>query len=127
MQATNGVLTRAGDQHGNIRVWDLTANACSCELVPEVGTAVRSITVALDGSLVVAANNQGGPLRSAAPPLVLSVVLMGIPWHTTMYLMHRRALHHRRAQRLPRRGRQQLGWGPTAAPCRNPPQRCSGA
>ena len=50
---------RAGDQHGNIRVWDLTANACSCELVPEVGTAVRSISVALDGSLVVAANNQG--------------------------------------------------------------------
>ena len=49
----------AGDQHGNIRVWDLTANACSCELVPEVGTAVRSLTVALDGSLVVAANNQG--------------------------------------------------------------------
>ena len=49
----------AGDQHGNIRVWDLTANACSCELVPEVGTAVRSITVALDGSLVVAANNVG--------------------------------------------------------------------
>ena len=48
-----------GDQHGNIRVWDLTANACSCELVPEVGTAVRSLTVALDGSLVVAANNQG--------------------------------------------------------------------
>ena len=51
----------AGDQHGNIRVWDLTANACSCELVPEVGTAVRSLTVALDGSLVVAANNAGAP------------------------------------------------------------------
>lgn len=51
----------AGDQHGNIRVWDLTANACSCELVPEVGTAVRSLTVALDGSLVVAANNAGPP------------------------------------------------------------------
>lgn len=49
----------SGDQHGNIRVWDLTANACSCELVPEVGTAVRSLTVAMDGSLVVAANNSG--------------------------------------------------------------------
>ena len=55
----------AGDQHGNIRVWDLTANACSCELVPEVGTAVRSLTVALDGSLVVAANNQGVNVISA--------------------------------------------------------------
>jgi G protein beta subunit-like protein len=50
----------SGDQHGNIRVWDLTANACSCELVPEVGTAVRSLTVAMDGSLVVAANNRCG-------------------------------------------------------------------
>jgi G protein beta subunit-like protein len=49
----------AGDQTGHIRVWDLTANACSCELVPEVGTAVRSLTVALDGSMVVAANNHG--------------------------------------------------------------------
>eukprot|EP00201_Polytomella_parva_P022602 CAMPEP_0175044812 /NCGR_PEP_ID=MMETSP0052_2-20121109/4037_1 /TAXON_ID=51329 ORGANISM="Polytomella parva, Strain SAG 63-3" /NCGR_SAMPLE_ID=MMETSP0052_2 /ASSEMBLY_ACC=CAM_ASM_000194 /LENGTH=315 /DNA_ID=CAMNT_0016308197 /DNA_START=125 /DNA_END=1072 /DNA_ORIENTATION=- len=49
----------SGDQTGHIRVWDLTANACSCELVPEVGTAVRSLTVALDGSLVVAANNNG--------------------------------------------------------------------
>lgn len=40
-------------------MWDLTANACSCELVPEVGTAVRSLTVALDGSMMVAANNHG--------------------------------------------------------------------
>eukprot|EP00898_Chlorokybus_atmophyticus_P001747 jgi/Chlat1/2573/Chrsp175S00149 len=49
----------SGDQNGNIRVWDLTANACSCELVPEVDTAVRSLTVASDGSMVVAANNNG--------------------------------------------------------------------
>lgn len=49
----------SGDQNGNIRVWDLTANACSCELVPEVGTAVRSLSVALDSSMVVAANNSG--------------------------------------------------------------------
>jgi target of rapamycin complex subunit LST8 len=49
----------AGDQTGHIRVWDLTASACSCELVPEIGTAVRSLTVALDGSMIVAANNHG--------------------------------------------------------------------
>lgn len=49
----------SGDQNGNIRVWDLTANACSCELVPEVGTAVRSLSCAQDGSMVVAANNSG--------------------------------------------------------------------
>jgi G protein beta subunit-like protein len=53
------LLLPPGDQTGHIRVWDLTANACSCELVPEVGTAVRSLTVALDGSMVVAANNHG--------------------------------------------------------------------
>ncbi len=47
-------------------MWDLTANACSCELVPEVGTAVRSLTVALDGSLVVAANNAGAPVLRPA-------------------------------------------------------------
>jgi WD40 repeat protein len=30
-----------------------------CKLLPQVGTAVRSLTVALDGSLVVAGNNTG--------------------------------------------------------------------
>ncbi|KAL6534618.1 TOR complex subunit lst8 [Orobanche gracilis] len=49
----------SGDQNGNIRVWDLTANSCSCELVPEVDTAVRLLTVMWNGSLVVAANNRG--------------------------------------------------------------------
>jgi G protein beta subunit-like protein len=49
----------SGDQNGNIRVWDLRANSCSCELVPEVDTAVRSLTVMWDGTMVVAANNRG--------------------------------------------------------------------
>jgi G protein beta subunit-like protein len=49
----------SGDAAGNVRVWDLTAGACSCELVPEVGTAVRSLSVAQDGSLLVAANSAG--------------------------------------------------------------------
>lgn len=49
----------SGDQNGNIRVWDLKTNSCSCELVPEVDTAVRSLTVMWDASLVVAANNNG--------------------------------------------------------------------
>jgi target of rapamycin complex subunit LST8 len=42
----------SGDQDGNIRVWDLTANACSCELVPEVNVPVRSVSIAVDGSQV---------------------------------------------------------------------------
>ncbi|CAI9293119.1 unnamed protein product [Lactuca saligna] len=49
----------SGDQNGNICVWDLTANSCSCELVPDVDIAMRSLTVMWDGSLVVAANNKG--------------------------------------------------------------------
>ncbi|CAH1427283.1 unnamed protein product [Lactuca virosa] len=49
----------SGDQNRNIHVWDLTANSCSCELVPEVDTSMRSLTVMWDGSLVVAANNKG--------------------------------------------------------------------
>ena len=55
----NGTELISGDQCGNIRVWDLNANACSCELVPEVGVAIRSVTVAGDGSFVVAANARG--------------------------------------------------------------------
>ena len=55
----NGTELISGDQNGNVRVWDLTQNACSCELVPEVGTAVRSVSIAGDGSLVVAANSSG--------------------------------------------------------------------
>jgi G protein beta subunit-like protein len=49
----------SGDQNGNVRVWDLAANACSRELVPDGEVAIRSVSVAPDGSLVAAANNRG--------------------------------------------------------------------
>lgn len=49
----------SGDQDGNIRVWDMAMGTCSCELVPELDVAVRSISIALDGSQVIAANNKG--------------------------------------------------------------------
>ena len=49
----------SGDAAGNVRVWDLAAGACACELVPEVGTPVRSLSIAADGSLLVAANSAG--------------------------------------------------------------------
>ncbi len=49
----------SGDQNGNIRVWDLTANACSKELVPDGEVGVKSISIAGDASMVVAANNRG--------------------------------------------------------------------
>lgn len=63
----------AGDQAGNIRVWDLAANACSCELVPEVDPAIRSIFGALDSSHVIAANNAG--------QVILALECAGnVPW-----------------------------------------------
>ncbi|CAI5959542.1 unnamed protein product [Closterium sp. NIES-65] len=72
----------SGDQNGNIRVWDLTANACSCELVPEVDTAIRSVAVMWDGSMVVAANNKGTcfvwRLTSGSQPC----------FHSPPYLLH---------------------------------------
>ena len=49
----------SGDQNGSVRVWDLTAGACSRELVPEGEVAIRSVSVAADGSMVVGANNKG--------------------------------------------------------------------
>lgn len=56
----------SGDQNGNIRVWDITQSACSCELVPEVGTAVRSLSIALDGSQVCSAFVRGAVLYGLA-------------------------------------------------------------
>jgi len=48
----------SGGEDGSIRVWDLTANSCY-ELVPDGKVAIRSITVASDASMVLAANNRG--------------------------------------------------------------------
>lgn len=45
------------DRAGNVRVWDLGENKCSHQLVPEDDTSISSVTVASDGSLLVAGNN----------------------------------------------------------------------
>jgi G protein beta subunit-like protein len=49
----------SGDQAGTVRVWDLTANRCCCEVVPEGETPISSISVAADASCVVASNFNG--------------------------------------------------------------------
>jgi len=49
----------SADQNGNIRVWDLTANACSRELVPDGEIGIKTLTISSDASLVVAGNNKG--------------------------------------------------------------------
>ncbi|DAZ97773.1 TPA: hypothetical protein N0F65_009519 [Lagenidium giganteum] len=48
-----------GDQNGCVRVYDLTANACSTKLVPDGECGIRSVDVVRDGSALVAANNKG--------------------------------------------------------------------
>jgi target of rapamycin complex subunit LST8 len=49
----------AGDQNGNLFVWDLTTNTRTRSLQPDGEVAIRSISVAPNGSLCVAANNTG--------------------------------------------------------------------
>ncbi|KAG0747261.1 hypothetical protein G6F57_007949 [Rhizopus arrhizus] len=58
MHANQGELITC-DQNGAVKIWDLTAHSCTHELVPEEGVPMRSVTVASDGSILVAANNKG--------------------------------------------------------------------
>ncbi|KAF2398963.1 WD-repeat protein-like protein pop3 [Trichodelitschia bisporula] len=47
------------DRNGAIRVWDLSENKCSHQLIPEEDVSVASVTVASDGSMLCAGNNAG--------------------------------------------------------------------
>lgn len=47
------------DQDGNIRVWDLGENLCTHHLIPEDDVPINSLSVASDGSMLVAGNNKG--------------------------------------------------------------------
>ncbi|TGZ84075.1 WD40 repeat-like protein [Ascodesmis nigricans] len=47
------------DQGGNVRVWDLAADTCTHQLIPEEDVPVRSVSIATDGSMLVAGNNTG--------------------------------------------------------------------
>ncbi|CAO3668322.1 unnamed protein product [Rhizopus stolonifer] len=58
MHANQGELITC-DQNGAVKIWDLTAHSCTHELVPEEGIPMRSVTVASDGSILVAVNNKG--------------------------------------------------------------------
>lgn len=46
------------DRTGAIRVWDLSENKCSHKLIPEEDVSIQSVTVASDGSMLCAGNNQ---------------------------------------------------------------------
>jgi len=46
------------DQAGCVKVWDLGANANTHTLIPEEDVPTRSVTVANDGSMLVAGNNK---------------------------------------------------------------------
>lgn len=45
------------DRNGSVRIWDLSENNCSHQLIPEEDVSVSSVTVATDGSLLCAGNN----------------------------------------------------------------------
>ena len=47
------------DEDGNLRVWDLAANACVTEVAPDGQTPLQSVTVASDASTVAAVSNLG--------------------------------------------------------------------
>ena len=49
----------SGDRQGSIRCWDLGQNSCSNELGPDGTKPIRSLSVARDGSMLAAANDQG--------------------------------------------------------------------
>jgi G protein beta subunit-like protein len=49
----------AGDEHGNIRVFDLTQNMMSYEQASGVDSAVRSISIAADASLAATSHDNG--------------------------------------------------------------------
>ncbi|KAI0314265.1 WD40 repeat-like protein [Amylostereum chailletii] len=47
------------DQAGRIKQWDLSDNICTHELTPAGDVPIRSVTLASDGSCLVAGNNKG--------------------------------------------------------------------
>ncbi|KAJ5212587.1 uncharacterized protein N7498_004233 [Penicillium cinerascens] len=49
----------SGDRAGMVRVWDLGESVCTHQLIPEDDTAVLSVSVASDGSLLCAGNKKG--------------------------------------------------------------------
>lgn len=49
----------SADRGGNIRVWDLGENRCTHQLIPEDDVGASSVSVASDGSLLAAGNNNG--------------------------------------------------------------------
>jgi G protein beta subunit-like protein len=58
LHPNQGELITADDA-GCVRVWDLTASRCTMELIPDGSTPLRSVSIACDASMVVAANNHG--------------------------------------------------------------------
>ncbi|KAI8077692.1 quinon protein alcohol dehydrogenase-like superfamily [Halteromyces radiatus] len=58
MHANQGELITC-DQNGVVKIWDLTAHACTHQLVPDEGVPLRSVSIASDGSMLVAVNNKG--------------------------------------------------------------------
>jgi len=48
-----------GDENGIIRIWDLTSNTCSQEIIPESNIPIRSISISQNAQILTAVNNNG--------------------------------------------------------------------
>ncbi len=57
------------DRGGNVRIWDLSENKCTHQLIPEEDVSVASVTVASDGTLLCAGNNSVSTPPSSWVPL----------------------------------------------------------
>jgi G protein beta subunit-like protein len=48
-----------GDEDGYLKIWDLTSNTCTQELYLDGRNPIRSVAIACDASIAIAANNRG--------------------------------------------------------------------
>ncbi|KAJ3370796.1 TOR complex subunit lst8 [Allomyces arbusculus] len=47
------------DQAGSVKIWDLSANSCTHQLLPEEDAAMRSVAVSSTADTLIAGNNKG--------------------------------------------------------------------
>jgi WD40 repeat protein len=73
------------DQAGCVKIWDLGENANTHTLIPEEDVPTRSVTVANDGSMLVAGNNKVMISIVLAAFFILSSLFLEIPQPTYLY------------------------------------------
>lgn len=80
----------SADGGGSIRIWDLGESRCTHQLIPEDDISASSVSVASDGTLLAAGNNNVGAICSICtrPPLEMLSVLLTAPPGQRVHLAH---------------------------------------